>query len=732
MSDTSLTEDSSIDEDLSELKFSRTQSYFDKSWTIRILIGVLFCAVLFFFLHYREVYVETLELGTDAKQYIVSQVDFTFPDEEATVVLKQEAAFAIRTIYRLEEHQIKDRVTDFQKYISQQKEGKQNWNDLADQSNFEDVALALSILTDGLYESRFTDRRTVQRIQSFEQQDLPLPASDFFATIFSPNFPSAAEPLPHSYWETFQERFFDERNIPKPIVDFIISYFQPLRWRFNEDQAIEHTLRKLAQNVIPQKYTRIRAGETIIDQHERISARHITMMQAMKEEIKQKRNLYSPLTIIGTILLVLLLVTVTIIFLYKNHKDIFYSNRKIALLATTLLLAMLLAKAVELFLIKNTSNLFALVRFPLFVPFAAILLTNLLNVRIAVLGAVFLSIIFSISLAIDTVPFLVINVLTAVIAILVGQNIRRRKEVFIVCTKAWVAAFCVVVAFDFYHNSIFHLSFLVDVASTIIFMIVTAIIIVGLLPVFETLFRIMTDITLMEFMDPSNELLRRLTIEAPGTYQHSMVVGNLSEAAATSIGANGLFCRVATQYHDVGKLSNPQYFTENQLGSMDMHQLLTPQESTQVIISHVSEGVVLARKFGLPEQFIDIIKEHHGTTLVYYFYHKQIELCGGDRSKVDEKDFRYSGPKPRSKESTVIMIADTLEAASRSLDVFNEETVSNLVDTLIAQKMEDGQFDESKLTFEELGIVKHVLIKTLLAASHPRIKYPPHSPGEEG
>ncbi len=732
MSETSFSDDASLEEDLSELKFSRTQSYFDKSITIRFLIGLFFAVILFFFLHYRELYIETLELGTDAKQYIVSQINFSFPDEEATVILKQEAAFEIGSIYRLDEQQIKERVTDFQKYITQKKEGKEKWADLAKDNNFEDVALALSVLTDGLYDSRFTDPRTVQRIEGFSKESLPLPTKDFFPYSFSPNFPSIAEPLSRPYWDAFEKRFFSKHGIPERVISFIVNYLEPLRWRFDEDQSIEYTLRKLAQKVIPQKITQVRAGETLIDQGERVGLRHVTMIQAMKEQLKQERNLYSTLTIIGTILLVVLLIFVGVIYLYKNHRDIYKSNRKLALLTTTLILAILLSKAVELLLLRSTNNLFTLVRFPLFVPFAAILLTNLLNVRVAALGAIFLSIIFSIALAIDTVPFLVINVITAVIAVLVGKNIRRRKEIFVVCAKAWLAAFFVIIAFDLYSDSIFQISFLIDIASTLIFMIVTAIIVVGLLPIFEATFRIMTDITLMEFMDPSNELLRRLTIEAPGTYQHSIVVGNLSEAAATAIGANGLFCRVATQYHDIGKLANPQYFTENQLGSMDMHQLLTPCESTQVIIAHVSEGVVLARKVGLPEQFIDIIKEHHGTTLVYYFYYKQIELENGNRSKVDEKEFRYSGPKPRTKESTVIMISDTLEAASRSLDVFNEGSVTQLVDRLIAHKMEDGQFDESRLTFEELGVVKQVLVKTLLAASHPRVKYPPHSPGEEG
>ncbi|MFZ0565411.1 MAG: HDIG domain-containing metalloprotein, partial [Chlamydiales bacterium] len=371
--------------------------------------------------------------------------------------------------------------------------------------------------------------------------------------------------------------------------------------------------------------------------------------------------------------------------------------------------------------------------FPLFIPFAAILLSNLINTRIAAFATLFLAIVYAMGLAVESVPFLVINVLTALIAILTARGIRRRKEVFIVCGKAWLASAIGILAFDLYDSgSLLTFSFLADMVSTFLFMILTAVLVVGLFPLLESIFRIMTDITLMEFMDPSNELLRRLTIEAPGTYQHSMIVGHLAEVAASAIGANGLFCRVVVQYHDIGKLANPQYFTENQLSGMDMHQLLTPLESSQVIIAHVSEGVALARKVGLPEQFIDIIKEHHGTTLVYYFYHKQIELMGEDKKKVKEQDFRYSGPKPRSKESTIIMIADTLEAASRSLDQFDEKTVVELVETLIAQKMADGQFNESLLTFEELGIVKRTLIQTLLATSHPRIKYPPHHPGEEG
>jgi len=721
-------EDAHSDEEISELRFSRAQSYFDKSLIIRLLIGGIFAIFLFFFLHFRETYIETLELGAKAKRYVVAQVDFAFPDDEATIILRQEAAHEIGAIWKIKEEEINQRATEFQKYITQNERGSKRWEELSKESNFEDVALALSLLTDGLSQSRFTDIKTILRIDNMAESELPLSPRSFY-----PFLPSKeAVRLPAQFWTNFGKSIFNESQIPRAISAFILSYFEPFLWDFEMDQGVEYTLRKIAQEKIPEKYTRVRAGERLIDQGEKVQPRHIAMLQAMKEKLNQKRNLLDPITVTGSLLMTLLFIGVAGIFLKENHRDIFYSNRRLALLATILSLGFLLSKVVELFLLKSTPKLIDAVEFPLFVPFSAILLACLMNIRIAAFASIFLAIVYAMALAVDTIPFLIINIVTAMVAIMTGQTLRRRKDVFIVCGKAWLVSILVILAFDLYANTAFTLTFFSDLTSTFLFMAITAVLVVGLLPILESIFQIMTDITLMEFMDPSNELLRRLTIEAPGTYQHSMVVGHLSESAAGAIGANGLFCRVATQYHDIGKLINPQYFTENQLGGVDMHQLLTPLESAQVIIAHVSEGVALARKVGLPEQFIDIIKEHHGTTLVYYFYHKQIELVGGDKAKVEQKDFRYSGPKPRSKESTIIMIADTLEAASRCLDLFNEETVTDLVDKLIAHKMEDGQFDESLLTFEELGIIKQTLIKTLLAASHPRVKYPAHHPGEEG
>jgi len=320
--------------------------------------------------------------------------------------------------------------------------------------------------------------------------------------------------------------------------------------------------------------------------------------------------------------------------------------------------------------------------------------------------------------------FLAINIVTGIAAILYSRRMRKRSQIFSVCARLFLISVPVIFAFDLSTKNILAKILLGDVATSFVFLFLTAVIVVGILPSLEAFFGLLTDITLMQLLDPNHPLLRRLCLEAPGTYQHCLVARNLAESAAHAINANGLFCRVSTLYHDIGKLFNPHYFTENQFGGFNIHQLLTPRESAQVIMSHVTEGESLARKHRLPSSFIDVIREHHGTTLVYYFYCKQVEIAGQDVGLVDEKQFRYKGPKPRSRESAIIMIADSVEATTRSLDEISEEILSDVIDQIVKEKIDDGQFDECRLTFEELSSIKRTLIKTLLIAHHMRIKYP--------
>lgn len=700
-----------------DLKFSREQGFFDKSQGVKYLIGFIFALALFMLLHFREVRVEVLELNSVAPGYVVAQIDFDFLDEEATIILKQEAIRDIGKIYQISEKDIRQRRIEFENFLIY----NQDWRKYATDSTFEEMYRGIDELEKVLTQLRLTDPRTLQKMD-----ELKLPHTHYL--VYTPADVDVPVILPPQVWYSIDHLAFPKESFHGGTAAAIVGYFQSKPWFIEEDFNSERLLREKIKSKVIDKYTHVSAGSRIIDQGERVTARHIAMLQAMKKALSEERNLLHPLTLLGSLALTLIFWGITLTYFKINHPQILHSNRKMFLLVTVIVLTIIFAKSIEFFLLTSKSNLIEVIRYPLIVPFAAILLCSLLNPNIATFAAGFLTILFTFTLAFERQGFMIINLVAASVAILSTRSLRRRKEVFVVCAKAWLCCIIVIFALHFYQNVLWNVAVFTDIVSSAIFMLLTAILVVGLLPLLESTFRIMTDVTLMEYMDPNNDILRRLTIEAAGTYQHSVVVGNLAEAAAIAIGANGLFCRVATLYHDIGKMVTPQYFTENQQGGMNIHQLLTPQESAQVIIAHVSEGVALARKAGLPEQFIDIIKEHHGTTLTYYFYRKQLEKVGGDKSLVNEHEFRYAGPKPRSKESVIIMIADTVEAASRSLDKITEESLMELASRLIKEKADDGQFDDSLLTFEELAIVKSTLVKTLVAYGHARVKYPVQDP----
>ncbi len=256
----------------------------------------------------------------------------------------------------------------------------------------------------------------------------------------------------------------------------------------------------------------------------------------------------------------------------------------------------------------------------------------------------------------------------------------------------------------------------------------------GLMPAAEVAFGVTTDISLLELSDQNHPALRRLLVEAPGSYHHSMIVGNLSEAAANALGANALLARVASYYHDLGKVDRPEYFIENEPAGRSRHENLAPTMSTLIITSHVRDGVALGAQYGLPSTILDIIAQHHGTSLVEFFYRAAIdrlseESQGGE--SVDEQLFRYAGPKPRTREAAIVLLADTVEAASRTLAEPTSARLSKLVHDLTMKRLLDGQFDESDLTLRDLRVASDVFVKVLASMFHTRVQYPavPAPPG---
>jgi putative nucleotidyltransferase with HDIG domain len=242
-----------------------------------------------------------------------------------------------------------------------------------------------------------------------------------------------------------------------------------------------------------------------------------------------------------------------------------------------------------------------------------------------------------------------------------------------------------------------------------------------LIYIYEKMFGMVSDVSLLELSDTNSKLLKELSDKAPGTFNHSLQVANLAEACANEVGANAMLARVGALYHDIGKIANPTFFTENQITNLNPHDDLAPGESAKIIIQHVINGIELARKYKLPDRIIDFIRTHHGTTLVYYFYKKAKDLEGDG---ISDAQFRYPGPIPFSKETAIIMMSDSVEAASKSLVNPTYLAVEEFVDRIVTGQVQSGQFLNANITFKEIETVKKVLKQRLMNIYHIRVEYP--------
>ena len=335
--------------------------------------------------------------------------------------------------------------------------------------------------------------------------------------------------------------------------------------------------------------------------------------------------------------------------------------------------------------------------------------------------------------------YIVISMLSGLTVMFLTKRVRRRSALLRAGLYAGVATLVLSVIFgliEMPNNTEAWKMLAYKAGSSVGVSILIAMVVSGVLPILESAFNITTDISWLEMSDLNHKLLRRMQLEAPGTFHHSLVVASLAESAAESIGANAGMCRVSAYFHDIGKLKKPEYFIENQ-GDTNPHDSITPTMSALVIIAHVKDGVDLAMKHKLNPLIIDVIREHHGDSLVYYFYHKakeqrreqsdQVEKGlekAEDVPGVDEKSFRYPGPRPSSKESGIISIADAVESASRTLRKPTPAKIEALIDDIVSKRLNEGQLDNSGLGLRELKRIKKSFASTLRSMLHTRIDYP--------
>jgi putative nucleotidyltransferase with HDIG domain len=410
---------------------------------------------------------------------------------------------------------------------------------------------------------------------------------------------------------------------------------------------------------------------------------------------------------------ILLLVVLGLVYILQFQPWLFKQERLLYLL---LILLLLVVGMIKVFSLADTQSL------PYLAPvsFATMLISIMVNPQLALSMAAILSlfggIIVDFSLALTVFYFV-----SGMVSVLALKDFQRQRDLVRSGSLLMIVNAATAIAL----NLLFRTAFKFDaVLFAIANGFLSSVLAIGSIPFVEHLFKLTSPIRLLELSNPGHPLLRRLQIEAPGTYHHSIMVGNLAEAAAEGIGADALWVRVGSYYHDIGKIKRPYFFVENQMGQDNPHEKLNPTLSTLIITYHVKEGAEIAREHGLPDKLIAIIEQHHGTDLVRYFYKRATENVQGERENLIEEDFRYEGPKPRSKEAALVMLADSVEAAVRSLAKPTPAKVEALIQKIIRERLDDGQFDECDLTLRDLNSVKNSFLKVLGGMFHNRIEYP--------
>jgi putative nucleotidyltransferase with HDIG domain len=482
-------------------------------------------------------------------------------------------------------------------------------------------------------------------------------------------------------------------------------------------------------------------GDTLIEPGAVVTEADLERIKSYRDvEIERGNNslIFNQLFIERLALTATLLIAV-LVYIRRGLREIHKRNRAIAITAVSILLNLLIIRMIievgEIALINDRPTISML---PYTAPYALapIIVAVLVGTSPAVLTALIVAVLFGIVQG-NSIEFMLIAFLSGVIGSYFASNIRKRSELvragLIAGATAAIAGAAIGLINGFTIGLVGQQTLIALVVGAL-----TGIVAAGILPVFEQFFKITTEITLLELTDFNHPLLRRMQIEAPGTYHHSLMVANLSENAAAAIGASPLLCRVCCFFHDIGKLVKPDYFTENQRDGINPHDAQNPSMSALVIKAHVKEGVELANKFKLPRVIVDVIRQHHGTTLIQYFYHQAQQKQKGETNppiphkngkpakekKVDESTYRYDGPRPRFKESAIIFFADSVEAASRSLKKVTQPAIEELIDRIFKDRIEDGQLDECPLTFHELALIRTSFTHTVLNMLHARIEYP--------
>ncbi len=458
----------------------------------------------------------------------------------------------------------------------------------------------------------------------------------------------------------------------------------------------------------------VQSGERIISTGELVVGEKYLILESMRREYEKElgsRTNYV-MILLGLSLLISMSMVVLFFFLMYFRRDVFQSNKRISLILSLIIIMVFVTSLV----IKYSVDYLYIVP----ICIIPIIIRAFFDTRPALYVHIITIIIIGF-LVPNSFEFVFLQLIAGIIAIISVVQLQRRAQFFFTSTMIFLTYSAVYTGLGLMQEGTFSgldwRYFLLFAGSAILTLFSYP-----LIYAFEKMFGLITDVTLIELSNTNSKLLRELSAKAPGTFQHSMQVANLAEEILYEIGGNTLLARTGALYHDIGKIEAPAYFTENQISGVDPHKKKTPDESAKIIIRHIRRGVEIARKYRLPQQIIDFIRTHQGNRRVEYFYRMKLNEVPED--KINEKDFTYPGPIPNSRETAVVMMADSVEAASKSLKEPDETAINELVERIIETQIENKQFIHSNITFREITRIKEILKKQLLNIYHLRVDYP--------
>ena len=503
--------------------------------------------------------------------------------------------------------------------------------------------------------------------------------------------------------------------------DLIIEFMKP---NLLFDQQLTEKRQNESLDKVPRSQGVILKNELIVDANMRITKDVLLKLGSLSDAIMEKEKRAGIIKrfqgFLGRIILLSVILFLFFAFLAIYKKEIFEDWKMILLIVIVFLIQLALSNIVLLQLELSEY----------LIPFTmgAMTLTILFDAQVGFMAIASMAILMGLMMG-QGIDLIIVALFSATVVIYNIRRLRKRSQLFSTMFALITASLFVAIGLGLFKDHSWEVIFR-DIQYLTINSILAPIFTYGLIGLFEMLFDVTTDLTLIELLDYDHPLLKRAQQETNGTFNHSIVVGNLAEACANAIGAHSLLCRVGAYYHDIGKMNKSEYFIENQYGGDNKHDKITPTMSARIIRAHVNAGLQLAKEYGLPKIVSDFIPMHHGTTRVEYFYRTAIQQAEKDGSKVDESSFRYPGPKPNTKETGILMLCEAIEAAVRSINEPDILKIETMIDKIINQRIEDGQLNECPLTLDELKRIKGTIdgttgmLPVLRGIYHIRVEYP--------